>query len=39
MDLSTTYMGFQLPHPLLPGASPMVDNLETVKPWRTPAHR
>jgi dihydroorotate dehydrogenase (fumarate) len=31
MDLSTTYMGFSLPHPLIPGASPMVDNLETVK--------
>jgi dihydroorotate dehydrogenase (fumarate) len=31
MDLSTTYMGFSLPHPLVPGASPMVDNLETVK--------
>lgn len=31
MDLSTTYMGFQLPYPLVPGASPMVDNLETVK--------
>jgi dihydroorotate dehydrogenase (fumarate) len=31
MDLSTTYMGFKLPHPLVPGASPMVDNLETVK--------
>ena len=31
MDLSTTYMGFKLPHPLIPGASPMVDNLETVK--------
>jgi dihydroorotate dehydrogenase (fumarate) len=31
MDLSTTYMGFKLPHPLMPGASPMVDDLETVK--------
>jgi dihydroorotate dehydrogenase (fumarate) len=31
MDLSTTYMGFQLPHPLIPGASPMVDNLDTVR--------
>ena len=31
MDLSTTYMGFKLPHPLVPGASPMVDNLDTVK--------
>ena len=25
MDLSTTYMGFALPHPLVPGASPLVD--------------
>jgi dihydroorotate dehydrogenase (fumarate) len=31
MDLSTTYMGFKLPHPLMPGASPLVDDLETVK--------
>ncbi len=31
MDLSTTYMGFKLDHPLIPGASPLVDNLENVK--------
>lgn len=31
MDLSTSYMGFKLPHPLIPGASPLVDNLDTVK--------
>jgi dihydroorotate dehydrogenase (fumarate) len=31
MDLSTTYMGFELPHPLVPGASPLVDNLDTVR--------
>ncbi|MBM9605272.1 dihydroorotate dehydrogenase-like protein [Desulfopila inferna] len=31
MDLSTTYLGFSLPHPLMPGASPLVDNLSTVK--------
>jgi dihydroorotate dehydrogenase (fumarate) len=31
MDLSTTYMGFELPHPLLVGASPMVDSLDTVR--------
>ncbi len=31
MDLSTTYLGFKLPHPLMPGASPLVDNLDTVK--------
>lgn len=31
VDLSTTYLGLRLPHPLMPGASPMVDNLETVR--------
>jgi len=31
VDLSTTYMGFQLPHPLVVGASPMVDNLDVVR--------
>jgi dihydroorotate dehydrogenase (fumarate) len=31
MDLSTTYLGFRLPHPLMPGASPMVDDLDTVR--------
>jgi dihydroorotate dehydrogenase (fumarate) len=31
MDLSTAYMGFELPHPLVVGASPMVDNLDTVR--------
>ncbi len=31
MDLSTTYMGFELAHPLVPGASPLVDNLDTVR--------
>jgi len=31
MDLSTTYMGFDLPHPLVPGASPMMDDLDTVR--------
>jgi dihydroorotate dehydrogenase (fumarate) len=31
MNLSTTYMGFQLPHPLVPGASPLVDDLDTVR--------
>ena len=24
MDLSTTYLGFTLPHPFMPGASPLV---------------
>ena len=31
MDLSTTYLGFTLPHPLVPGASPLVDDLDTVR--------
>jgi dihydroorotate dehydrogenase (fumarate) len=31
MDLSTTYLGMRLPHPLMPGASPMVDDLDTVR--------
>lgn len=31
MDLSTQYLGLTLPHPLLPGASPMVDDLDTVR--------
>jgi dihydroorotate dehydrogenase (fumarate) len=31
MDLSTTYLGFELPHPLIAGASPMVDNLDIVR--------
>jgi len=31
MDLSTTYLGFDLPHPLMPGASPLADELDMVK--------
>ena len=31
MDLSTTYLGLKLAHPLIVGASPMVDDLDTVK--------
>src|SRR6185436_1763262 len=31
MDLSTTYLGLDLPHPFMPGASPLVDDLDTVK--------
>ena len=31
MDLSTTYLGFRLPHPFMPGASPMVDDLDMVR--------
>src|SRR4051794_12365482 len=31
MDLSTNYLGLQLKSPLMPGASPMVDDLDLVK--------
>ena len=31
MDLSTDYLGFKLPHPLMPGASPLVEDLDTVR--------
>ncbi len=31
MDLSTNYLGFKLPHPFMPGASPMADDLDTVR--------
>jgi dihydroorotate dehydrogenase (fumarate) len=31
MDLSTSYLGFELAHPLMPGASPMVDDLDMVR--------
>jgi dihydroorotate dehydrogenase (fumarate) len=31
MNLATTYMGFALPHPLVPGASPLVDDLDNVR--------
>ena len=31
MDLSTTYLGLKLPHPVMPGASPLVDHLDLVK--------
>jgi dihydroorotate dehydrogenase (fumarate) len=31
MNLATTYMGFQLPHPLIPGASPLSDDLDAVR--------
>jgi dihydroorotate dehydrogenase (fumarate) len=31
MDLSTTYLGFKLPHPFMPGASPLVDSLDMVR--------
>jgi dihydroorotate dehydrogenase (fumarate) len=31
MNLETNYLGLKLPHPIMPGASPMVDNLDTVR--------
>jgi dihydroorotate dehydrogenase (fumarate) len=31
MDLSTTYLGLRLAHPLMPGSSPMVGDLDTVR--------
>lgn len=31
MDLSTTYLGLKLAHPIMPGASPMADDLDKVK--------
>jgi dihydroorotate dehydrogenase (fumarate) len=31
MDLETRYLGFTLPHPLIPGASPMTDELDDAK--------
>lgn len=31
MDLSTTYLGLSLAHPIMPGASPMADDLDHVK--------
>jgi dihydroorotate dehydrogenase (fumarate) len=31
MDLSTTYLGFELPHPFMPGACPLADDLDAVR--------
>jgi len=31
MDLSTTYLGFQLPHPFMAGASPLTSTVEGVR--------
>lgn len=31
MDLRTRYLGFTLPHPIVAGASPLGDNLDTVR--------
>jgi dihydroorotate dehydrogenase (fumarate) len=30
-DLRTRYLGMELPHPFMPGASPLVDDLDTVR--------
>jgi len=31
MDLSTNYLGFKLPHPIIAGASPLVDHMDYVR--------
>src|SRR6476646_7160951 len=31
MDLSTTYLGMRLPHPLIVGAGPLSDDLDTAR--------
>jgi len=31
VDLSTTYLGLKLPHPFMPGASPLVDDIDNVR--------
>jgi dihydroorotate dehydrogenase (fumarate) len=31
MDLTTRYLGLTLPHPFMPGASPMVDDMDLVR--------
>ena len=31
VDLSTSYLGLKLPHPFIPGASPMTDDLDMVR--------
>lgn len=31
MDLTTSYLGLKLAHPLMPGASPMVDDMDQVR--------
>ena len=31
MDLATNYLGLRLAHPFMPGASPLVDDLDNVK--------
>ena len=37
VDLSTTYLGLQFPHPLIAGASPLVDDLDMVRRLETRA--
>ena len=31
MDLSTRYLGFDLPHPFMPGASPFADDMDAIR--------
>jgi dihydroorotate dehydrogenase (fumarate) len=31
MNLATTYMGFELAHPLVPGASPLMEDMDSVR--------
>lgn len=31
MSLATTYLGFRLPHPIIPGASPLADEMDGVR--------
>jgi dihydroorotate dehydrogenase (fumarate) len=31
MNLTTTYLGFKLPHPIIPGASPLADDVDSVR--------
>lgn len=31
MDLQTNYLGFALPHPIIPGSSPLTANVQTIK--------
>ena len=31
MDLSTTYLGMKLPHPMVAGASPLSDEIDSVR--------
>ena len=39
MNLSTTYMGLHLPHPLVVGASPLSDDLDLVRQLEDPAQQ